>query len=225
MSVARHFRRAGPAAPNTAAPNTATYETGAQVGSGGSSIVRRDAATPEFCTKVVRDPTLLAACVCEITLAMALSPHPNIIGFTGVEYADDYICIRMPWYGESLRTAIVRQRAGESQRAAAAIRGVMRGLRYMHSRGVVHCDIKPENIYVSDAGEGVIADFGSAMLAGSPPVYYELQTVLYRAPETVPGRPPAPAIDMWSLGVILAELGGYVHSVTAAKVHADTSRT
>lgn len=149
---------------------------------------------------------------------MALSPHPNIICFNGVEYADNYICIRMPYYGESLRAAIIRKSA------AGAVRGVLCGLQYIHTRGVIHCDIKPENIYVSEAGDGVIADFGSAMLVGSPPVYYELQTVIYRAPETAPGAVPAPAIDMWSLGVILAEIGGYVHSVTASKTHGDYVR-
>jgi dual specificity tyrosine-phosphorylation-regulated kinase 2/3/4 len=72
---------------------------------------------------------------------------------------------------------------------------------------IVHCDLKPENILLCQPNKSAIKviDFGSACFSHER-VYTYIQSRFYRAPEVVLQLPYDPAIDMWSLGCILAEL-------------------
>ena len=72
---------------------------------------------------------------------------------------------------------------------------------------VIHCDLKPENIMLETSSKSVIKviDFGAACLLNER-VYTYIQSRFYRAPEVILGIPYTMAIDMWSLGCILAEL-------------------
>ncbi|GAA5965917.1 hypothetical protein JCM8115_000746 [Rhodotorula mucilaginosa] len=86
---------------------------------------------------------------------------------------------------------------------------LLRGLAYLHARGICHRDIKPQNLLVDpDTGRLVIIDFGSAKVlkAGEPNVSYTASRY-YRAPELIfSSTSYGVAIDMWSVGCILAEL-------------------
>ncbi|XP_071963337.1 uncharacterized protein [Antedon mediterranea] len=87
-------------------------------------------------------------------------------------------------------------------------------LGFLSQANVIHADLKPENILCcsDDISEGVkVVDFGNAIhcIFNELSLYYDdfqLQTILYRAPEVVFGLPFGPEIDMWSVGCILAEL-------------------
>ncbi|XP_022093013.1 uncharacterized protein LOC110980534 isoform X2 [Acanthaster planci] len=87
-------------------------------------------------------------------------------------------------------------------------------LGFLRQENVIHADLKPENILcrTGDLSSGVkVIDFGNAIhcVYDELSLYYddfELQTLLYRAPEVVYGLPFGPEIDMWSLGCILVEL-------------------
>jgi serine/threonine protein kinase/transposase len=92
---------------------------------------------------------------------------------------------------------------------------ILRGLDFLHRRGVLHLDLKPENIRVTDPGKTgsltvKLIDFGSAQwkkkgvlasgeFSGTPP---------YAAPEILQERPPSPASDLYSLGILLCRLFG-----------------
>jgi dual specificity protein kinase YAK1 len=82
--------------------------------------------------------------------------------------------------------------------------GALQALR--HS-GIIHCDIKPENVLLVSlhSGQVKLIDFGSACADGRT-VYSYIQSRFYRAPEVVLGCSYGPAIDMWSLGAVAAEL-------------------
>ncbi|KAJ8403978.1 hypothetical protein AAFF_G00343280 [Aldrovandia affinis] len=80
-------------------------------------------------------------------------------------------------------------------------------LQMLHRLKIVHCDLKPENILLSEKTHGNIkvADFGCSFY-GRRKGHAYVQTRFYRAPEVLLGLPFGTAIDMWSLGCILAEL-------------------
>ncbi|KAK4689219.1 dual specificity tyrosine-phosphorylation-regulated kinase 2/3/4, partial [Tremellales sp. Uapishka_1] len=84
---------------------------------------------------------------------------------------------------------------------------MLASLQLMRSHRIVHCDLKPENILLKHpARSGIkVIDFGSSCLE-TEKVYTYIQSRFYRSPEVILGMNYAMAIDMWSLGCILAEL-------------------
>lgn len=86
---------------------------------------------------------------------------------------------------------------------------MLRGLHYCHVRGVMHRDLKPQNILVSRDGRLKLADFGLARAFVPPirPFTHEVVTLWYRAPEILLGcKTYALPVDTWSVGTILAEM-------------------
>uniref|UniRef100_A0AAY5EHF9 Mitogen-activated protein kinase n=1 Tax=Electrophorus electricus TaxID=8005 RepID=A0AAY5EHF9_ELEEL len=89
---------------------------------------------------------------------------------------------------------------------------ILRGLKYLHSAGILHRDIKPGNLLVNSNCLLKICDFGLARVEEPDPSRHMTQEVVtqyYRAPEVLMGsRHYGPAIDIWSVGCIFAELLG-----------------
>ncbi len=89
------------------------------------------------------------------------------------------------------------------------MRQLCEGVQYCHSHGVMHRDLKPQNILVNKEGGLKIADFGLGR-AFCPPIRaltHEVVTLWYRAPEILLGAQSyAPPVDAWSVGTIFAEL-------------------
>ncbi|ETW08593.1 CMGC/CDK/CDC2 protein kinase [Aphanomyces invadans] len=86
---------------------------------------------------------------------------------------------------------------------------LLKGLAFCHSRGVMHRDLKPQNLLVSESGTLKIADFGLARAFSMPTRKYthEVVTLWYRAPEILLGQEVySPPVDIWSCGVIFAEM-------------------
>jgi len=114
--------------------------------------------------------------------------------------------------GKSLRQMIAEGQLTDHTRVATIVAKVARGLQKAHEQGIVHRDIKSENIMIDSDGEPIVMDFGLAKqtnddihltiagrLLGSP---------AYMSPEQVDGDPDriGPASDIYSLGVVLYEM-------------------
>lgn len=80
-------------------------------------------------------------------------------------------------------------------------------LQYLHRLGIIHCDLKPENVLIKSYSrcEIKVIDLGSSCFHTDNLCLY-VQSRSYRAPEVILGLPYDQRIDMWSLGCILAEL-------------------
>ncbi|KAK8587038.1 hypothetical protein V6N13_086045 [Hibiscus sabdariffa] len=86
-------------------------------------------------------------------------------------------------------------------------KSILKGLRFVHGRGFVHCDIKPENILLFDNGDVKIADFGLAMRNGEKQRTMEIRgTPLNIAPESVNGNVYGSPVDIWALGCAVLEM-------------------
>ncbi|KUL41040.1 serine/threonine-protein kinase [Streptomyces regalis] len=92
------------------------------------------------------------------------------------------------------------------QRAAHIGAEVLAALRAAHEAGVLHRDVKPANVLMSNDGRVVLTDFGIAMVEGSSALTMTGEVIgspEFLAPERALGRTPGPESDLWSLGVLL----------------------
>jgi serine/threonine-protein kinase len=84
------------------------------------------------------------------------------------------------------------------------------GLGYAHRAGIVHCDVKPQNIIITNDKVAKLTDFGISRALNSPSSSERSDVVWgspqYLAPELIEGKTPTPAADVYSLGVVLYEI-------------------
>uniref|UniRef100_A0A6N2ME74 Protein kinase domain-containing protein n=1 Tax=Salix viminalis TaxID=40686 RepID=A0A6N2ME74_SALVM len=86
-------------------------------------------------------------------------------------------------------------------------RSILKGLRHIHSKGFVHCDMKLDNMLLFENGEVKIADFGLAKRAGAKQGRVEIRgTPLYMAPESVNNNEYESGVDIWALGCAIVEM-------------------
>ena len=101
----------------------------------------------------------------EIEIAARLQ-HPHVVPLLEVGAGEHVVCYSMPWVeGESLRARLERERALPVGDAVRLWREILDALSYAHTRGVVHRDIKPDNVLLSGK-HAMVTDFGVAKALG-----------------------------------------------------------
>ena len=143
------------------------------------------------------------------SLAVAQLSHANIVSIYDVSSSQgiDYIVMELI-DGITLKQYMERRGHMDWREALHFITQIMRGLSHAHSRGIIHRDIKPQNIMVLRDGSVKVADFGIACLADAHQTLAQeaLGSVHYISPEQAKGERLDARSDIYSAGVVLYEM-------------------
>jgi eukaryotic-like serine/threonine-protein kinase len=204
-----------------------------QLGKGGMAIVYRARDTMlerSVAVKVLRedysrDPAFLDRFRQEAKSAANLS-HPNIVTVHDFGLDNGQLFIVMEYIpGTDLKTLIKKRGRFSPEEALPLLIQACAGIGYAHRAGLVHCDVKPQNILVTPDMRLKVTDFGIARALST--IHPDEQSDVvwgspqYFSPEQASGAAPSPASDVYSLGVIMYEmLTGSLpfHADTAAKL-------
>jgi eukaryotic-like serine/threonine-protein kinase len=133
--------------------------------------------------------------------------HPNIVRVYDIEHLYRTIFIVMEYLsGQSLKDIVERKRRLPFRRAINLLIQVCKGLEYAHEQGIVHRDIKPDNIFVSGGDQVKIVDFGLALPVGTGEGMDLVGTPYYMAPEQIYCEPVDERTDVYSLGIMAFEI-------------------
>ena len=164
-------------------------------------------------SELTEDPKVVQRFVQERSILTSIT-HPNVVSMRDLVVEGDTLAIVMDLVeGGDLRAMLSGPRTLPPARVAELGAGIAAGLAAVHAAGVIHRDVKPENVLVdaaSNPGRPRLTDFGIAkyvqaegtggrgtMLVGTPQ---------YVAPELIDGKEPTPATDLYALGIMLYEL-------------------
>ncbi len=211
-AAARGFSPAGRTAALVAEVAAALpgYDVGARLGSGSFGLVlagRHRALGRDVAIKVLTalQDTTPARFAAEARVLAELDQHPHVVRVHDYIAHDDLHMIMM----ELLPGGTLTRRAGMSGEQACAVGlAVAEALAYIHGRGVLHRDIKPDNVLFDADGLLKVTDFGIAKIFEGSQVTATtiIGTPRYMAPEQITGGRLGPATDLYALGTVLYEL-------------------
>ena len=212
------------------------YEIIALLGQGGMGAVykARDTELDRLVAlKIIRpelttNPEILKRFKQELILARQVT-HRNVIRIFDLGQADGFKFITMEYLeGKDLRAVLREKGKLTPEEAARIILQICRALEAAHSEGVIHRDLKPQNIMLDANGRAYVMDFGiarSAYLPGMTQTGALIGTPEYMSPEQAKGEKLGEQSDLFSLGVILHELViGQSPLATLSKRHSRLSR-
>lgn len=193
------------------------YEVGRELGRGAFGFVfegrhrnlDRAVAIKQLPRALAADPTMRERFLAEARTVAALQ-HPHVVPVYDFVERDGLCLLVM----EHLGGGSLADRAGgaplDTATACAVTAQIAAALQYAHEHGVLHRDVKPENILFTTTGVAKLADFGIAKLveqdSGLTTTGMVVGTPAYLAPEVAMGEPATPAADVYALGAVLYEL-------------------
>jgi hypothetical protein len=199
-----------------AAPVLQRFDILGELGRGGMGIVykARDRETGETVAIKVLKPELLENPVVlerfknEMRLARKIT-HKNICRIHDFHRDDEVAYISMEYVeGDSLRALLDQNKHFTIEEGLAIAHQLCAGLGEAHAQGVVHRDLKPQNVMLDRAGKLTIMDFGIARSvdSGNTLTVGIIGTPAYMAPEQAEGKPVDHRTDIYALGLVLYEV-------------------
>lgn len=191
------------------------YEVLDELGQGGMAVVfrgrrRSDGATVALKvlrSEHIRDPDTLARFRREAELTLTLK-HPAIVQtFAVMDFPPQGMVLALEYMsGGTLKAYLARAGALSPGEVESVLRSIASALGFAHARGIVHRDVKPDNIFL-DAHSGLakLGDFGIARGAGTDTLTVHgtvIGTPAYMSPEQIEGHAVGPASDFYSLGMV-----------------------
>jgi eukaryotic-like serine/threonine-protein kinase len=194
------------------------YQLVAQQGSGGMSVIYkaidralgRTVAVKILRPSLISDPTFLEKFRAEARAVANLS-HPNIVTVydVGSDGPTHYIVMEIV-EGQDLKKVIKTAGTLPIDRAVDLAIQICAGVGYAHRSGLVHADVKPQNILLTAADVVKVTDFGIAQALSDTQPAQRADVVWgsphYFAPEQARGEPPAPQADVYAIGIVVFEM-------------------
>lgn len=193
------------------------YELLEIVGEGGMAIVykarcrilNRTVAVKVMKEEFVRDDNFVQRFKTEALAAASLS-HPNLVNIFDVGQQGDCYYIVMEYVqGMTLKEMIEQQKPLAVDKAVDIAIMICDGLHHAHEKGIIHRDIKPHNVLITDTGIVKVADFGIAQAVTKQTITFGgnvVGSVHYVSPEQAKGEPLTRATDIYSVGCVLYEM-------------------
>ncbi len=191
------------------------YEVISKVGAGGMSdvykakdhILGREVAVKILKAEFSEDATFVAKFRTEAQSAASLE-HPNIVNIYDVGSENGMYFIVMEYVeGITLKTYIEKKGQLNFKEAISIAIQVGRGIEAAHSKGIIHRDIKPQNIIISTEGKVKVTDFGIARAASSNTIHADVMgSVHYSSPEQARSGFVDGKSDIYSLGIVMYEM-------------------
>jgi len=191
------------------------YRLNSLVGRGGMAMVfngrdlmlERDVAVKVLLSRYAKDPSFRERFRQEAKAAANLS-HPNIVTVYDFGYDQTRLYIVMEYIsGKDLNTLVHERGRLSVERGLDLAIKACKGIGYAHRAGLVHCDIKPHNLLVTNDWRLKVTDFGIARALASINPDEQSEVVWgspqFFSPEQAAGEAPSPASDVYSLGVVL----------------------
>jgi serine/threonine protein kinase len=149
----------------------------------------------------------------EVRKTRALS-HPNIVGAYSINIDGPTAYILMEYLEGKTLTALIDEDFGRGMpflRAWPLIQDIGAALAYAHDHSVIHCDLKPSNVFITTAGKAKLLDFGIAQAARGGTGHFDTAslgalTAAYASCEMLQERPPEQRDDVYSLGCVIYEM-------------------
>lgn len=197
--------------PNLTGQTIGKYQVLERLGQGENAVVYRARQTNlgrEVALKVlpVANRTAHERLQAESQLLARLQ-HPGIRQVYGIEETGPLAYAVLEYADQSLRTLLTARRQQQKPfsrtETVKLLKPIAEVLDYLHSRGLVHMDVKPENILLTREGRVMLSDFGVTQSFGKP---LTRGTPAYVAPEVVKNEPVSAATDVYSLGVVAFEM-------------------
>ncbi len=193
------------------------YEVFKHIGQGGmadvflamDTILNREVAIKILKSELCADPVSLVRFEREAQAATTLS-HPNIVEIYDVgDYKGRRYIVMEYVPGRTLKQVIRSRGSLEADEAIDIEKQLVSAVSEAHHKGIIHRDIKPQNVIVKSDGSIKILDFGIAIAKGNVQVTQAnnvMGSVHYLAPELAKGKPASVQSDIYALGIVLFEM-------------------